>query len=255
MIKFACKSDIENIIELWNVAFPEEPDFNKYFFKYIFDYKNTLIYTLNNELAAMAQMLPYEIKGIGRATYIYGAATKPCYRKKGIMSELLKKSFEIDIENGVSASMLIPANKPLFSFYERLGYKTEFYCNKKIYTAESNTDEIRKAEYKDIKTLNDIYKGDVIRSDEYWKKQIDMYNALGGKIFIYKNAYAVVSERIEELMYNNDKDKKILINSVCKFLNCDKIEAIEKGSNVPMGMIKPYSGLNTDEMYMNLMYN
>ena len=92
MIRFAYENDVRLIRELWDIAFPEEPDFNSYFFENIFDHRNTLINIRDNELLAMTQMMPYEIKNMGKVTYIYGAATNPKYRKQGLMSELLKKN-------------------------------------------------------------------------------------------------------------------------------------------------------------------
>lgn len=169
MIRFAEKKDVKSIRELWDIAFPEEPDFNDYFFDNIFDYSSTLLLIKNNEIASMAQMIPYEISGIGKVTYIYGAATNPKHRKQGLMSQLLEKSFEIDIEKGRSASILIPANKPLFDFYGRLGYETAFYINKAVYSKGDVTADIKEAEYEDISRLMAIYKGDVIRNERYWK--------------------------------------------------------------------------------------
>lgn len=255
MIRFAEKKDVHSIIELWDIAFPEEPDFNKYFFKNVFDCKSTLIMVRDNELLSMAQMIPYEIKGAGKATYIYGAATNPKYRKQGLMSELLKKSFEIDIEKGVSASILIPANKQLFDYYGRLGYERAFYVIREIYKAGKDIDNIKEVQYCHIPRLMSLYNGEIIRTEAYWKTQINMYKALGGKIFIYNNAYAVVSDKVEELMYSDERDKEVLLNSVCRYLKCDEVEITVRGEKIPLGMIKKHRKFNMDKGYMNLMYN
>lgn len=255
MIRFAQKDDIAGITSLWDTAFPEEPDFNKYFFKNIFRYSDTLINEENGTILTMAQMMPYEIKGIGKVTYIYGAATDIKCRNRGLMSELLKRSFEIDIENGIKASVLIPANKPLFDFYERLGYKKTFYCNKEKYVKGNTIEEARRAEYSDIPLIMKAYKGDIIRSEDYWKVQIDMYNSLGGSVFVYKNSYAVVSENIEELMAENEQEKKCLCDYVCRYLKKDSVEITEMGNGFPLGMMKKYDGQDSVNMYMNLMFN
>lgn len=255
MIRFAYKEDINEIIGLWDIAFPEEPDFNHYFFKNIFDYENTLVLIKDNHIVSMAQMMPYDLKSVGSVTYIYGAATDPNYRKQGLMSMLLKKSFEIDVEKGRAASILIPANKPLFDFYESLDYETLFYVNKEVYRAKGNKAEIKEAGYEDIPKLMALYKGDVLRNEEYWKTQLDMYKALGGKVFLYNNAYAVVSDKAEEVMYGNEEDRNILLNSVCAFLGVSEVEITKKGNNIPFGMLKKHRNFNTDKLYMNLMYN
>ncbi len=253
MIRFANKEDIPSIKELWNIAFPEEPDFNGYFFENIFDFNNTLVLIKDNKVVSMAQMMPYELKNIGKVTYIYGAATNPKYRKQGLMSKLLNKSFEIDVENGVIASILIPANKPLYDFYGKLGYETCFFANKYTYKAFDKVDEIN--ECNDVKILSRIYNGDIVRSDAYWQTQLNMYKALGGKVFCYNNAYAIVSDKVEELMYLNDNDKEILLNSICKFLKVDAVEVTEIGNSSPVGMMKKHCEFNCGNMYMGLMYN
>lgn len=255
MIRFADKNDVKEIRELWDVVFPEEPDFNEYYFNNIFDYKNTLIMAEDNELMSMIQMLPYEINNIGSVTYIYGAATNQKYRKQGLMSQLLKKSFEIDIEKGRAASILIPANKPLFDFYKGLGYETCFYVSKETYKAEGSTAEIKEADYKDVPKLMSLYKGDVVRNEEYWKTQLHMYNTLGGKVFLYNNAYTVVSDKVEEIMYTDEGDRNVLLNLVCRFLGVNEVEITVKGEDIPFGMIKKHKDFDADVLYMNLMYN
>ena len=122
MIRFAEKKDIPYIKELWDIAFGEEPDFNKYFFDNFFKYEDTLLY-IEEKPVAMLQMMPYTLKGIGAVTYIYGATTHPDYRKNGLMGELLKKSFEIDKSRGIKGSVLIPANQGLFNYYSKFGYE------------------------------------------------------------------------------------------------------------------------------------
>ena len=133
MIKYADMSLYDQAYEFFDTVFNEDKRFNEYFFKNIFNINNLLVYMQGNEIAAMTQTIPYEIKGIGRVTYIYGATTRPEYRNKGLMSELLNKSFELDIQKGFAGSMLIPANDPLFDFYAKFGYKKVFYKNINIY--------------------------------------------------------------------------------------------------------------------------
>lgn len=254
MIRFANENDIENIKGLWDICFPEEPDFNKYFFANIFDVNKALIYEKENKLISMIQMLPYEIKGIGKVTYIYGAATSPQYRNKGYMRELLEGSYRIDKKHKRKASILIPANKELFDFYKKLGYENAFYIGEGVYTRNGDEGDISEVKYKDISKLMNLYTGDIVRKRSYWKMYIDMYNALGGKIFIRKDAYAVVTDRVEEIMYSTDEGKNKLLNAVCSYLGKDTVDVVEKGYE-PFGMIKKYKEIDTDNMYMNLMLN
>lgn len=254
MIRFAKKEDIEKIKALWDICFPEEPDFNEYFFENVFSFKNTLILEEKGEVLSMAQMMPCEIKNVGKATYIYGACTSPEHRNRGLMRKLLEKSFAIDKRRKNIASVLIPAGKELFDFYAKLGYETAFYIGEGVYTPNGDEGTYKEAEYKDIPKLMNLYTGDIARSRGYWRTYIDMYRAMGGKIFIRKDAYAVVTDRVEEIMYSTDEGKNKLLNSVCAYLKKDTVKVIEKG-NIPFGMIKKHADFDIGNMYMNLMFN
>ena len=253
-IRFARPEDAQNVRELWDMAFGEDKDFNDWFFENIFNIDDVLLYTIDNKIAAMTQMPAYEIKGLGTLTYIYGAATHPDMRRKGIMSQLLEKSFEIDKQNGRVGSMLIPANKGLFDFYARFGYEKAFYISKKTYKASEF--EIKKAEFSDIPLLNNIYENTPVphptRTADYWQKQISMFNDLGGGVYLTENAYAFAWEdEIQELM-GGGKDK--LASALAHKAKLPAIEAATVGTDIPLGVIKLYNG-QFDKMYFNLMFN
>ncbi len=264
MIKFADKSHIQNIIKLWDIAFPEDKKFNSYFFDNIFKTEYTLIMTEGSIVVSMLQMLPYKINGIGDVTYIYGAATDPLYRGKGYMKNLLEKSFEYDIKTGRKGSILIPAEKSLFEFYKKVGYKTVFYNTTVKYT---NTEEykykFRPALYNDILNMKHIYKGDIIRENEYFKTQIDMFRALGGDVFVlYKDkellTYSFVwnNENIEiQEIEGKSLYYGITANHIIKHFNKSSAQAVIKGNDNPFGMIKYHCGNKIRNMTMNLMYN
>ena len=255
-IRFAEHGDIPKIIKLWDIAFGEEKDFNNYFFRSIFDVKKTLIYTTDDKLAAMTQMLDYDIKGFGAVTYIYGAATHPKLRGKGIMSKLLEESFKTDIKNNKAGSVLIPADEGLFDFYARFGYKKAFFIKKAEYTAAPA--KISAVCENDIDFLNSIYEEKLrdiphpVRTREYWYGQIKMFLSLGGYVYKNDSAYAFgYPDGIQELMGDN---VHLLAAGIADKLCLDKIKAAEVGTKTPLGMLKPY-GNEFDKMYFNLMFN
>lgn len=261
MIRFANESDTKAVRELWDIAFGEDLAFNDYYFKNIYNAENTLTMTENNKLLSMVQMLPYTIKGIGNATYIYGAATNPSYRGKGYMGQLLKKSFEIDIKNNVKASILIPADESLFDYYSHFGYKTGFYIGESIF---KNTNEYE-GELKEANNINDIvtlYNGDVERSLEYFNIQINMFNSLGGRVYMLYEGnepkaygfYWIKSNEVQEAMAVDEKYIQLLANHIMKEHNINELKITTMG-NKAFGMIKYHSDNNNYNMYMNLMYN
>lgn len=255
MIEFAVKNDTEQIITLWNTAFPEEPDFNAWFFKAYFKAENCLVLREDGIIKAMAQLLPYEIKGIGKASYIYGAATHPMYRKQGLMTKLLRQSFEIDKERGFAASILIPQGRELFDFYAKIGYKTCFYVKK---AAVESTDitlfSLREAQYADIEFMDRLYRADrdnyIVRDEKYWQTQLDMFKALGGSVYILlegdkPRGYAFVSDGLIQESFGD-------CNGLASLLGLDEYTTC--GVETPFGMAYAYEE-PLPEMYMNLMFN
>ncbi|MFX0106439.1 MAG: enhanced intracellular survival protein Eis [Candidatus Hodarchaeota archaeon] len=77
----------------------------------------------NDLLIAGCGLIPYEIK-FRSITFkmggVDGVATKPEYRNRGIVREILKKLFHDMYENQIPISVLFPFK---IAFYEKLGYK------------------------------------------------------------------------------------------------------------------------------------
>ena len=255
-MRFAVPADAPDVRGLWDIAFGEDADFNDWYFKNKFDTGNTLLSFCDGTLAAMVQMPVYEIKGIGRLTYIYGAATRPDLRGRGIMTRLIEKSFALDKQNGMAGSMLIPADKGLFAFYKRLGYSEAFFVRNSIYTAAPA--EMRRADKSDTALLNRIYETSLldlphpVRDEGYWHSQIDMFNALGGYVYTDGKAYAFgMEDGIQELMGQNAGE---LAAGIALKLKKPAIKAAEQGGDTSLGMVRLYDG-QIDKMYFNLMYN
>lgn len=265
MIRFANQNDVKKIVELWDIAFPEDADFNSYFFKNIFDVKKTLIMEENGELLSMLQMLPYKIKGIGDVTYIYGAATHPKYRGKGYMRTLLEHSFEIDRQNGYAGSILIPASDSLYDYYVGIGYKTAFYISKKKFN-KTNTlrYDFKKAEYSDIPDIISLYKGDIERDFDYFKIQIDMFRALGGEVFLlydgskplsYAFTWCSKDIEIQELGAACESCQMYMAEHIMSYYGKASAKATTLGGDIHIGMIKYYGDEKSLDMSLNLMYN
>ena len=72
MIRFAEEKDTRAVRALFDLCFPDESGFNAYYFEHIYRPERTLLYTQEDKLCAMVQMLPYQLSmnGImGEATY------------------------------------------------------------------------------------------------------------------------------------------------------------------------------------------
>ncbi len=244
-ISYASKENSDEILSLWNICFPEFPEFTKWYFENIFSFKNTLIYKEDNKIISMTQEIPLIFNSLKKATYIYGACTHPLYRKKGIMAKLLRQSFENDIKKGTGLSILIPENEELFNFYEKFGYTKATLIKKEFFKSTLLNKEFRKkyifrkAVYADIENMNELYNKTLSQSDfifrdnTFWKNQMRMFNDLGGGCFCLYNeknsqleAYAFLwneeSLTAQEICFKDDFAKNIICENILSEFNTDK---------------------------------
>ena len=73
--------------------------------------------------AAMLHLLPFETP-LGRTTYIYGVATDPACRHRGLATQLMREAMRRIAEQGDEAAFLIPTPGQawLRDFYGRFGF-------------------------------------------------------------------------------------------------------------------------------------
>lgn len=60
-----------------------------------------------------------------KAGYLYSVATQKSMRGKGIMTALIKNTFEWMRKQSYHTAILIPSSQELFPFYHRLGFRQE----------------------------------------------------------------------------------------------------------------------------------
>ncbi len=278
MLRKCNANDLSQILKLWNTVFNEDENFTKWYFENILKPEYTIAVFEDDKLISMLQMLPYEIKNFGKVSYIFGACTYPEHRGKGLMGKLIAFSEKLDKESGVTASILIPQEKSLFDFYKRFGYEPYFKINYKEYSKQNKKDHsyiFSQIDSKDINLLNHAYENSlsgtyyVIRNEDCWAKQIDMFLSLGGNVFCVKDndkliAYAFVwnddSVAVQELWGIDNHSKEIIADEILKYYNTDKliINCIHDTDmdEKDLGCIKFYDNKKTDKpYYMNLMFN
>ena len=121
MITCADSSMIPDLKQIWKECFQDEDAYIDFYFQYRYADENTLVWQEDKIPVAMLTLLPAHLFHKGKyepLLYVYAVATKTAWRKKGISSRLLKA---ID-----KNSVLVPATKQLFEFYEKAGYKNAF---------------------------------------------------------------------------------------------------------------------------------
>lgn len=114
---------LENI---WKKCFFDTDEGTNFVFENIYPSSRCYCCFTDEICCASLYLIDGEIedkRGILQKThYLFGAATLPEYRKGGIMSALIEYALMDSFKDGDKASILLPANEGLYSYYEKLGY-------------------------------------------------------------------------------------------------------------------------------------
>ena len=118
---------------LWDISFNDNEEFTELYFEKRYTDDNT-VGIKNNEgtIVSVLQLLPYPFTFLNHkvdSAYISGACTHPEYRSQGLMSKLMRKSFQKLQRDHIPICTLIPAENWLFNYYNRSGFETLFYSS------------------------------------------------------------------------------------------------------------------------------
>ena len=109
--------------ELWMKAFGADEQFADSFIMRYYSRRRMLTAEAEGRMAAMLHLLPFRTE-LGRTTYIYGVATDPAFRGRGLASQLMREAMRLIAERGDDAALLIPTpgKEWLREFYGRFGF-------------------------------------------------------------------------------------------------------------------------------------
>ncbi|MCI1964603.1 MAG: GNAT family N-acetyltransferase [Oscillospiraceae bacterium] len=108
---------------LWQICFHEPKRYPNYFLNNYFRPQDCLVYRMEGRVAAALYLLPARIAPDGtQAHYVFAAGTLPEFRSRGFMASLLAYAALYGARRGDKFSVVLPANQPLYSFYEQNGY-------------------------------------------------------------------------------------------------------------------------------------
>lgn len=133
-VKYPEPHNVYAMKRMWQVCFGDTDEYINFVFEKCFKKENALVAFYDLKPVGMLFMLPVKLKTKDKefhGYYLYAVCTKPEYRNKGIMrqlelgAEFVAKTLNLDF------LCLVPATTPLFSMYEKLGYKSTFYLGHK----------------------------------------------------------------------------------------------------------------------------
>lgn len=243
---------LDYVCDLWRSIFCDE-SYSSYFYKnYICD---IYLCITDNKVVALANSILSDTLNY-KARYLYALCTDINYRKKGLMSYMLKKMDEDFINNKIDFSFLLPENSGLYPFYLKNGYKLQSLSKKTTYKiGESN---LKVEELNDKKHLINLYNNLsnlslIKRDDKVWDRIVD--NSY--KIFYTLNSYAIVYYEddkyiIEEMVVNDNKEEFVF--SIMNSLGVEIIDAYEVfGENDVLGFVKCYSIVKNLKRFYNFL--
>ncbi|MBR4880150.1 MAG: GNAT family N-acetyltransferase [Clostridia bacterium] len=255
--------------DVFNICFPGEKKFAKWFFDKVFNYRNTLVYEENGTIIAALQMIPVKLTDGEKtytSSYLYGVGTLPEYRSQGIMGKVIEYSFEEDKKNGTDYSILIVQEDSLLDYYSRFGFEKYFSVSKKVFDTDENIINFRPVERKDFAAINKVYEDNcagilhAVRDERHCDALYDMYaetsfvHETDGVIDSYVFGY------FTENSFNATECIGInglaLANSVAVYHSKKQYKCTFPGNEKYIGMIKNINeSIKNIEGYINLLYN
>lgn len=108
---------------LWQTVFGDDDAFVDTFIMRYYSRSRMLCAEREGRMAAMLHLLPFESE-LGRTTYVYGVATAPEFRGRGLAAELMREAMHRIEARGDDAAVLIPTpgQEWLRTFYGRYGF-------------------------------------------------------------------------------------------------------------------------------------
>lgn len=129
MIRLSVNNDKDGIISLWKEAFCDSEEDITFFLERKYSPDRTLICEIDGEIASMLFLLEGYMCIAGKeypSYYLYAACTAKKHRGKGLMADLLEFAKETANSRNKYYICLMPAEKSLFDFYAKFGYKSVF---------------------------------------------------------------------------------------------------------------------------------
>ena len=128
LVKFENEELKKQAVSLWHEAFGDGEEYINFFLD---THKGCTFVPLtdNGELVSALYLIDGVLDDID-GFYLFAAATFKAHRSKGYMARLLQLAEETAKQKNKSFIALVPAEKSLFDYYSRFGYKTAFYAKK-----------------------------------------------------------------------------------------------------------------------------
>ena len=123
------QSDLEQLKQLWQVAFGDSRDYVDFYFERAYSTDKTVTRRADGKIVSAAQYRHFDlISGVHtlKVTYILGVCTHPAHRRRGLAASIVQQIISEQGTMGVDVVFLIPSNAALFEYYAQLGLENVF---------------------------------------------------------------------------------------------------------------------------------
>ena len=242
------------IKQLWHNCFGDTDPYLSWYFDNIYKNENTVVAAENGTLLGAAQLRDHKIVMRGkthRCAYVCGVCTQPEARGKKIGSQIMSKIADVSKQRGNEFNVLVPV---IDGFYEKNGFvrcfdRTEYFFDIADISHFDTKVTYKTAAKEDSKRLGDIYMRFasgydcyMLRSEEYFCRLIDQYNACGGGCVLFENSGYILfypekgTLRIEEAVALNLQSAENILAFAASYANCEKA-VLRCGENDLFSMI------------------
>lgn len=140
IIRLAKEGETTRQKELWKLCFGDSDSYINFFYAERYKKDETAVLLHDQEISAMLTMIPVKImipdtQGLDSVMF-YAIATHPNYQNRGFATQLIDFCNQYLRVNNKVCSILVPANKQLFDFYRKQGYKDGFYIRETLFTRD-----------------------------------------------------------------------------------------------------------------------
>jgi len=231
------KSQLPFLQSLWQEAFGDTEEFLDIFYATAFNAERCLCVSTDGTVAAALYWFDcqYENKPIA---YIYAVATAKKFRGQGLCHKLMEHTHCHLAELGYEGAILVPGSAELFSFYEKMGYRTcssvnQITCTSTDQKKNLELRQIDKSEYAALRRQF-LPQGGVIQEKEnldFLETQAKFYTGSGFLLAACTEGSVLRGlELLGETRFICD-----IVNS----LGCSKGFFRTPGNDIPLAMYRP----------------
>ena len=211
-VLFEKASDISQLKKLWLESFSEKPEALDLFFCKNINNMSVYCAKEDNKIVSAVYLVNCSLNG-KKAHYLCAASTKMEFRRRGIMTGLIKYALDAAKSEGDCYSLLFPADQSekLYSFYGRLGYLPN--CKSKtvrLSRAELITDKPQITAKPDYQALQKQCFGNnfLLWNNNFVDFAVEYYKIYNIKAVFSQNSFALIEEsgNISNVFYCMYKD-------------------------------------------------